>query len=111
MRAAVPEPRPGSARGALLASVMWESCSEGHGYRKWRGCCTESARTAVADHFPGGDPVPGLPRELRCRGRGIAHMSHGGYREFTAQQKLEIVLAGLRGDRSVKGTFVAVRDR
>jgi hypothetical protein len=38
-------------------------------------------------------------------------MSHGGYREFTAQQKLEIVLAGLRGDRSVKGTFVAVRDR
>jgi transposase-like protein len=24
------------------------------------------------------------------------------YRKFTAQQKLEIVLAGLRGDRSVK---------
>jgi hypothetical protein len=25
------------------------------------------------------------------------------YRKFTAQQKIEIVLAGLRGDRSVKG--------
>ena len=25
------------------------------------------------------------------------------YRKFTAQQKLEIVLAGLRGDRSVRG--------
>jgi transposase-like protein len=28
--------------------------------------------------------------------------SHRNYRKFTAQQKLEIVLAGLRGDRSIK---------
>jgi transposase-like protein len=29
-------------------------------------------------------------------------LAQGNYRKFTARQKLEIVLAGLRGDRSIR---------
>jgi transposase-like protein len=33
------------------------------------------------------------------------------YRSWTAQQKIEIVLAGLRGDRSVKGVCRGKEER
>jgi hypothetical protein len=33
------------------------------------------------------------------------------YRMFTPEQKAEIVLAGLRGDRTVRGYLPGIRDR
>ncbi len=39
---------------------------------------------------------------MAARPKEIELATQRNYRKFTAQQKLEIVLAGLRGDRTVK---------